>query len=99
MKSRKDENADVEQQDDIDTFSALKTLKDSDGGKILIDNLLKDIVNTVGVLENQYRTLSHIELIGHCAALSEKLSLMRVLTRSSKNLKDLKEMLKNSLQE
>lgn len=88
-----------EQQDDLDTYHALKTLANSDGGKVLVDGLLKDIVGTIGVLENSYRTLSHIELIGHCAALSEKLSLMRILTRAGTNYDELKKLLKDALQE
>lgn len=99
MKALKNEDLSPEQQDDIDVYTALKTVASSDGGKILIANLLKDIVGTVGVLENQYKTLSHIEVIAHCAAMSEKLALLRTLTRASQNLDDLKKLLEDTLSE
>ena len=99
MKSLKDTNANEEQQNDLDVFNALKALKQSDGGKVLVENLLKDVVNTVGVLENQYKTLSHMEMVAYCASLSEKLSLIRVITRSEQNYKDLQDLLKDTLAE
>jgi hypothetical protein len=99
MKAIKNENLSPDQQDDVDVYTALKTVASSDGGKILIANLLKDVVGSVGVLENQYKTLTHIELIAQCAALSEKLSLLRTLTRASKNLDDLKKLLEDTLSE
>lgn len=99
MKSLKNENMTEEQQDDLDTYTALKTFAGSEGGKVLIENLLKDVTNTVGILENQYKTLSHIELIAHCAALGEKLSLVRTLTRADKNIKDLTKLIEDTLAE
>jgi len=99
MKSRKVEGATEEQQDDLDLYASLDSLLKTDGGKALRDLLLKDTIHTIGVLENQYKTLSHIEMIAYCAALSEKLSLLRALTRSSKNLDDLKKMIADTLQE
>jgi len=99
MKSLKDDRLTEEQRDDLDLYNALKTVACSDGGKILIDTLLKDISNTIGILENQYKTLSHIELIGYCASLSEKLSLIRTLTRAKHNLDDLKKLIEDTLSE
>jgi hypothetical protein len=99
MKSIKNENLTEEQQNDLDVYSALKTVANSDGGEILIKKLLTDVVNTIGTLENQYKTLSHIEMIAYCASLSEKLSLLRTLTHASKNMSDLKKLLEDNLAE
>jgi len=99
MKAHKIDNITEEQQQDLDVYNALKTVADSDGGEILIKNLLSDVVNTIGTLEKQYKTLTHIEMIAYCASLSEKLSLLRSLTRASKNFSDLKKLLEDTLSE
>jgi hypothetical protein len=99
MKGLKTDGVTEEQQDDLDVYHALKTVAESDGGKILIDNLTTDVVRTIGVLEGQYKTLTHIELIAHCALLAERLSLLRTLTRAKTNLEDLKKLLKDTLSE
>lgn len=99
MKAIKLEDATPEEQEDIDTFNALKTLAQSDGGKILIETLTTDIVSVIGTLETQYKILSHTELIGYCASLSERLALLRTLTRANKNLEDLKKLIGDTLAE
>lgn len=73
---------------DIQKFSAIDAVSSTTGGKIIVKSLQKDVVSTVDELCSKYKTASHIEMIACCARLSEKLTLLRVLTKA-KNLKKL----------
>lgn len=84
----------TEVENDLKTFSALEALVHSDGGKILIDNLKKDVVNGVETVISMYRQAPEIDLRATIAKLQSDLSLLRVLTRSEVN----KEMAKNELE-
>lgn len=84
---------------DRDTFAALEVMASSEGGKILVDNLTKDIVSSMDSLANGYRKLPHAELVALCADLDNKLSILRLITRAKKN-KDLADIaLKEALLE
>jgi hypothetical protein len=74
-------------QDDIGNASALEAVKNSEGGKILLTSLQKDILLSIDMLTSKFPTASHIELIANCAKLNEKLALFRAISRSSKNKK------------
>src|ERR1035437_3447150 len=74
-------------QDDIGKASALEAVKNSEGGKILLSSLQKDILFCIDKITHDYPTLSHIDLIANCAKFSERLSLFRAILRSSKNKK------------
>ena len=74
-------------QDDIGKASALEAVKNSEGGKILLASLQKDILSCIDILTSKFSTLSHIELVAFCAKLSERLTLFRAISRSSKNKK------------
>lgn len=73
---------------DIQKFSAIDAVSSTVGGKIIVKSLQKDIVSSIDELCSKYKTVSHIEMIAICARLSEKLTLLRVLTKA-KNLKKL----------
>lgn len=77
----------AEMSNELDTFTALDVLAESEGGKILIANLSKDIIATVEVLTSQYAELSLEKFISYSAKMKEKLSLLRVLTRAKDNKK------------
>lgn len=69
---------------DIRKYSALEATAKSDGGKILLDSLKKDIVSAVDELGTKYKTIPHIELVSICAKLSERLTILRIFNRASK---------------
>jgi len=71
---------------DIKTYASLKTLLESDGGKILTNLLKKDISNTVENISSNYKTLTHIEFISLAASISERMNILRVLDNSKTNL-------------
>jgi hypothetical protein len=84
---------------DIGKYGALEAIAKMQGGKELIQNLGSDVVSAVENICNKYKEVSHIELISLIARLSERLNLLRTLTRSTKNKKLAREELKNILSE
>jgi hypothetical protein len=80
--------------EDIKKYSKLKTLKESEGGELLIKALNKDIVSVIQELSNNYKKLTIQEFVGLSASLSEKLSILNVLNNSKNNLKLAQEALK-----
>lgn len=71
-----------EEQDALDALHALKSLSDTDGGKQLIDGLVKDILSVLWTLSGSYKELSHTQFIAYSAALSERMYLLRALTNA-----------------
>jgi hypothetical protein len=70
---------------DLEKYSALSSLKDSEGGKILIEALESDCRSTIDELRIKCRELTHIEMVGLCLKLNEKLNILRILNNSQKN--------------
>ena len=69
---------------DIQKYSSIDAISNSQGGKIVVTSLRKDVVSTIDELISKYKTLSHTEMIALCATLHARLSLLRVLTRAKK---------------
>lgn len=84
---------------DRDTAADLEALRNTSGGKLLIEILKKDIASVADELVREYRTLPHIEMISLCAKLSEKLKVLRLLNRAAKNKKFATEELERLLTE
>lgn len=83
----------TEEEKALDKYHDLKALADHPGGKVLVEGLLSDVVMKVDILASNYRELTHVDMIAHLAALSEKLALLRALTRAKDNFKELSEAL------
>lgn len=83
---------------DVKRFGALAGMAVSEGGKVLIDAYLVDIMTTMRTLANGYKRFTHPELIAHCASLENKLDVVKTLSLAPENerLADdrLKELLK-----
>ena len=84
---------------DIKKFSSIMAVSATDGGKLLVKSLQKDIVSCVDELCGKYKTSTHIEMIAVTSKLSEKLTLLRVLNRAKKNRKVAQEELEFLLKE
>lgn len=69
---------------DIRKYSSIDAVSNSEGGKIVVSSLQKDIVSVIDDLASKYKTSSHVELIALCATLQARLALLRVLVRSRK---------------
>lgn len=67
------------------TYQSLNSLYNTDGGKILVDSLIKDVTDSVEYLSNQYRGMDVHEFQSKCAELNAKLTLARTLTRAKRN--------------
>lgn len=71
--------------DDLQTVAAISAIADMEGGKLLVSNLVKDVVGTIETLGVKYKTLTLQEFVGICADMKSKLDLARVIARSKKN--------------
>jgi hypothetical protein len=78
----------MEQQNEIKEViakhSAIESVANSKGGKIIIASLQKDITTCISDLSRGYRTMPHMELVAICARLSEQLAMLRVLNKAKK---------------
>ena len=72
---------------DIGNFSALEALKNSEGGQILIKALKKDILSTIDSISNGYKDSNYETIVSLCAKLSERISMLKTILRSTKNKK------------
>lgn len=70
---------------DLSKYSSLAALKDSEGGKILIEALEKDCMTTIDEIRLKCREVSHIELIALCLRLNEKLNVLKILNNAENN--------------
>lgn len=71
--------------DQYDTVKEVAIFSKTEGGKILIERSLKDVVSTIFQVTNSYKTATHAELQGLCASLEANLNLYQVLSQSEKN--------------
>lgn len=83
----------------FDTNHELKALADTEGGKQLVELLLKDVVATVGNIAGNRAKWSLAEFQAAGADLDTKLNLLRVITRAKENEQFLDEMIADALAE
>lgn len=84
---------------DLKKYASLEALTILDGGKFIIALLKSDILSAMNEICSKYKEVTHAELIAVSAKLSERLTLLRVLTRASGNKKITKEELEMLLLE
>ncbi len=84
---------------DIDLYKSMSAMADSDGGKIIITNLKRDVVSMIETLLSQYKSEKDIELRVTVARLEASLTLLRAMTRADKNKKEAQDALANLLAE
>lgn len=85
--------------EDIKKYSAIEAVALSDGGKLIMTSLKKDIVSSVDKLCSDYKEASHTELIATISQMASKIALLRTFNRSSKNKKIAQEELELLLNE
>lgn len=76
-----------EMQIDLKKAKALDAMADSEGGGILINALVTEIVSNIDALTVAYKATSHAEIIAIIAGLKARLDLLRILGRA-KDAKD-----------
>lgn len=72
---------------DIAKYSALEAVSVSEGGKLILKGVTKEIEMTVNTLMNDYSSLSEAEIKALCARLGANWGILKVLTNSRKNKK------------
>ena len=72
-------------QKELELYSLLGTLYDSASGKVLVETLAKQIAQTVNTLAMGYTTLTHIELLAHCASLKSDIDMINLLSSANEN--------------
>lgn len=84
-KEQKEQKEEYEQE--ARKYSSLEALANTEGGKILIQGLQKDITAAIDVLAIKYKTASEIELRSACANLAVNLAVLRTMTNAKQNKK------------
>lgn len=95
-----EENPEVKSMmEDLGTITAISAVGLSEGGKILVSSLVKDVVGIVDILCSQYHKLTQNEFISYCADMNSKLDLVRAITRSQRNKQDLESIIADTIKE
>ena len=97
--SMSNEEIKKEVEKDLEVYSKLDALKDSEGGQILINSLYKDLSASLNVLISKYKTATHIELIALAAKFEANFNLLKTLLRARKNKKLAKTELERLIEE
>lgn len=86
---------------DKELYHNLKTLAETEGGQILIHNLINDIISTMHWLANSYEDndLKDITIRARCAKLQGQLQLLKTLTNAKKNEEDIDNLIAEALVE
>lgn len=85
--------------DQADQIHAIKVMAQTEGGEVLLQLTLSDVVNTVNELAANYKKYSHTDLIAVCATLSAHYNMARLLAGAEANEKALQEILADALLE
>lgn len=72
-------------------FKDLAILAESDGGKIVIDILSKDIASAISMMTSNYTTLTLQEYVGAMAGIKVKAELISVFKNADINAKSTEE--------
>jgi hypothetical protein len=70
---------------DADRYHGLKVLSESEGGKVLTDTLIKDVMFCIGRLEN-YDKMERDEMVSIIARMTTTLNTARAIARAADNL-------------
>ena len=89
-----EKEAKKELEDDLGKAKAILVVKDSEGGKMLIDGLRSDIDGIINRLINSYKESTHIQLISEIASLEAKRNLLNDIESSEYKVEILKNELK-----
>lgn len=85
--------------DDKEKYSSLNSLSTTDGGKLLIDTLVKDIVSSLEKLASGSAEMTHLQVVSEATAMRERLNLLRAITRAKKGTKLVSDEIKRYVEE
>lgn len=78
---------------DIAKFKELKVLQTTEGGRMILDALISDIITSINSFSD-YKNMTHIEFIALSVRLSERLATYKVFALAESNEKALIKILK-----
>lgn len=84
---------------DLDKAKALDLMASSDGGVLLKEALVIDIVGTIDTFSYRYKEATLQEFVGWGADLNKMLGILRTMTRAKETRKILKDELEKALGE
>ena len=99
LRNKKPQNEKEEIEESLGNYQALDAIYAMEGGKLLVENLLLDVINVVEVMTGKPAAISHIEYIELAIKMKERLELARILVRAPKNKFFFTEELKRILKE
>lgn len=82
---------------DLKDIAELASIGDSKGGKILVDNIVTDVIGTVNKLSETCSTLTQQEFVAYCSLMKANLDLLRAITRAKSNKEYLEALLEEAL--
>jgi hypothetical protein len=85
--------------DDLEVQASLAAVGNSDGGKILIKSLTRDIIDAIETLGYKHDTLTQQEFISLGSKIKTSIDMIQVLTNAEGNKEYYKELLEKALQE
>ena len=83
--------------DNLDRVSAIAAISEMEGGKLLINGLVQDIIGGVETVAALHKTMTLQEFISLGAAIKERMDLVKALTVANKNKEYLTELLDKEL--
>lgn len=85
--------------DEADLFHSLKAVYNTDGGKLVVSRLVRDVVSRVNWLSGNYQEASDMRLRTECAAIASLLGVAKLLTKAEENETFLNEQIAQALEE
>lgn len=85
--------------DDLEIQSSLAAIGNTDGGKILVKSLIKDIIDVIETLGYKHDSLTQQEFISLGSKVRTSLDMVQVLTNAEGNKEYYKKLLEEALQE
>lgn len=86
-----------ELKDELGTSIAVDKLHDSEGGQILIDGLVSDVIGAMESLMINVSDLSHIQLVSLICKMKERVDLIKVITGAKARKNTYKDLLTEEL--
>lgn len=96
MKAKEEEIKEMEE--DLREVSEIEVFRQSKGGKILVQSLLKDIISSVDNLCVNHNKLTHQEFVAISAGIKANKDLLDVLVKAKGNKEFLENLLKEALE-
>lgn len=93
----KDEIEDLKE--DLKKALAVKSIKDTEGGKILLKSLMQDITTSITMITLGYESMPHTRFIGEAALLKSNIDLYRAISNADDNIEFMQNLLAEALSE